>query len=151
MIQNNQSYRGGKNQPTETKFTAQDKESIRKIITEDDDGKELVEFSRRMGEKFVKDGLTKSQFRNIFSEARRIEAYWGKDPLTAERRLNLLIPKLAYQVGKDPHPYQISLFADVITEAITQVNRAVDKEKSFEKFMDLFEAMLAYHRSFGGI
>ena len=148
MIQNNQSYRGGKNQPTETKFTTQDKESIQRIITEDYDGKELVEFSKRMGKQFVKDGLTKSQFRNIFSEARRIEAYWGKDPVTAERRLNLLIPKLAYQVGKDPD--QIEYFADVITEAITQVNRSVDKEKSFEKFMDLFEAMLAYHRSFGG-
>ena len=53
MIQNNQSYRGGKiNQP---KQSLQLRQRIHpKDHHGNDDGKELVEFSRRMGEKFVK-------------------------------------------------------------------------------------------------
>jgi len=66
------------------------------------------------------------------------------------RRLNMLKPKLDYQTARSP---EVARLRDVLSAAIDEVNRAGDAEerdKRFRRFMDLFEAILAYHRSLGG-
>ena len=71
--------------------------SVQNIMTADESGKELVDFADKVAERLVRDGLTRAQIRNIFSEVRQIEAIWhGERAAEALRRLNMLKPKLAY-------------------------------------------------------
>lgn len=137
-------------QPPAPSFSTDDKTTLQAIFTADPTGEKLVDYAERVGEKISKGGLSKSQIRNVFSESRRIENSWGVKNM--EKSLTLLKPKLAYQVGKaskDDKPI-LNYFRSVLSEAIDHVNKSSDKTKSFEIFMQLFEAILAYHCSNGG-
>lgn len=122
--------------------------SVHTIMTADDSGTELVDFAKATAERLVRDNLTRNQIRNIFTEVRQIEAMWpGED---AMRRLNMLKPKLSYATARAP---QVKYLETVLVEAINEVDQAPNKaerNKCFKRFTDLFEAILAYHRSEGG-
>ena len=126
---------------------------VKTVMTADPSGAELVSFACQTAEQLVKNNLTRSQIRNIFTEVRKIEALWGKDQkdqAAALRRLNMLKPKLDYQTARSE---QVSGLRDVLSKAIDEVNNAADVEahaERFQRFTDLFEAILAYHRSMGG-
>jgi CRISPR-associated protein Csm2 len=124
--------------------------SIQNIMTADQSGKELVEFADRVAERLVRDGLTRAQIRNIFSEVRQIEAMWhGERSAEALRRLNMLKPKLAYLEKRTKEAAHLK---EVLTDAIEQVNKADSdhQEEAFGRFVDFFEAILAYHHARGG-
>lgn len=127
--------------------------SIQTIMTQDQTGQELVQFAELTAERLVKDGLTRSQIRNIFTEVRKIESLWEIDPDKAVRRLTMLKPKLDYQSARQRH---VKGLQNVLSEAIDYVTQAEDTEKDkertkrFQRFMELFEAILAYHRAKGG-
>ena len=121
--------------------------SVQTIMTADESGADLVTFAQQTADILVKNNLTRSQIRTIFTEVRQIEALWpGQE---AVRRLTMLKPKLAYQAARSG---PVSHLRDVLTEAIDLVVKApVDKQNEcFQRFVDLFEAILAYHRSQGG-
>lgn len=123
--------------------------SIDTIMTRDSSGSELVGFAKETASKLVHNNLTRAQIRNIFTEVRKIEALWGSNPTVAMRRLNMLKPKLDYSsVRAKP----VEGLRDVLTPAIDKVNDATgdERDRRFRVFMDLFEAILAYHRSEGG-
>ncbi len=115
------------------------------IMTADPSGKELVDFSKDAADRLYKDNLKRTQIRNIFAEAREIEALWPVDSKNAMRRLNMLKPKLAYQKKRKK---EVTYLADVLTQAIDYVDEADEevKDERFQRFMHLFEAILAYHR-----
>jgi|AMWB02.1.fsa_nt_gi CRISPR-associated protein Csm2 len=126
--------------------------TIHTMMTADESGKELVELAQQLAQTLVRNGLTRAQIRNIFTEVRQIEAMWqmgGEHKADALRRLNMLRPKLAYQTARSNavKDLQISLSA-----AIDEVEKAPadGKDKAFKRFMDFFEAVLAYHRAEGG-
>ncbi len=132
--------------------------SIHTIMTADESGAELVNFARATAQRLVKDRLTRSQIRNIFTEVRRIEAMWagGEEPeeiqsrKEALRRLNMLKAKLSYASAR---ARQVNHLEKVLTEAIDEVGKAPSndvKNERFQRFVDLFEAILAYHRAEGG-
>jgi len=121
--------------------------SIHTIMTADESGKELVEFAKQTAETLVRQNLTRSQIRNIFTEVRQIEAMWDTRKADAIRRLNMLKPKLAYQTARSA---SVKHLQEVLSEAITEVENSKDKDRAFGRFMDLFEAILAYHRGSGG-
>ena len=145
-------------QPPAPSFSTDDKTTLQAIFTADPTGEKLVDYAEQVGkklvgEKLVRDGLSRSQIRNIFSESRKIETSWDSVGEAASlRRLRLLKPKLAYQAAKAPKENQpvLEYFGDVLSEAIDSVSKSADKTKSFNIFMELFEAILAYHRSYGG-
>lgn len=122
---------------------------IKTIMTQDPTGKELVEFARITAQQLVTDRLTTGQIRNIFGEVRKIEILWRTDPIKALRRLNLLKAKMSYQTAR---AQPVKGLEKVLSDAITEVNNARDEERNdrFERFMQLFEAILAFHKSFGG-
>lgn len=134
---------------TEIAWSADEKSKINQIITGDADGKVLVDFAEYVGKKLVHDGMTTSQIRNIFSEARQIESNWTKNPKKAKLRLNLLKPKMAYQKAREEKTKYLAL---VLTEAIDRTLAVPESEadQAFQKFMNFFEAILAYHQSNGG-
>jgi CRISPR-associated protein Csm2 len=120
------------------------------VMTADANGAELVTFAQQTAESLVTQNLTRSQIRSIFTEVRQIEAQWDKPD--AVRRLSMLKPKLAYQAAR---ANSVSLLRDVLGDAIDQVlaspaNNKAELDKRFARFVDLFEAILAYHRVKGG-
>ena len=123
--------------------------SIQTIITADQTGQELVAFAERTAERLVRDGLTRSQIRNIFTEVRKVEALWEIDANRAARRLTMLKPKLDYPRARARH---VKGLQDVLSPAIDVVTQAEGDERTrrFQRFMELFEAILAYHRAKGG-
>ncbi len=80
---------------------------------------------------------------------RKIEALWDNRQEEALRRLNMLKPKLDYATARNS---SVQLLRDVLGKAIDEINAAEGDERNlrFQKFMDLFEAILAYHRAKGG-
>lgn len=124
--------------------------TVTSIMTTDKNGSELVTFAQQTASQLVNASLTRSQIRGIFTEVRKLEAIWESRPIEAQRRLNMLKPKLDYQTARIP---AVKTLKDVLTQAIDEVNKAPsDEERSrrFRVFMDLFEAILAYHRAQGG-
>jgi CRISPR-associated protein Csm2 len=62
----------------------------------------------------------------------------------------MLKPKLHYQTARSE---SVRHLKDVLCAAIDEVNNASDETERnlrFHRFMDLFEAILAFHRSEGG-
>ncbi len=83
--------------------------------------------------------LTTNQLRKFFGEVKR-QQMEGYD----ETSFVLLKPKLAYAVGraKDKNA-KINDFYFVIADAIDQVK----DDKSFKRFIQIFEAIVAYHKA----
>lgn len=124
--------------------------SITTLMTTDIKGDELVTFAQQTASTLVGNNLTRSQIRGIFTEVRKIEAMWDGHSMEAMRRLNMLKPKLDYQTARSS---SVKVLRDVLIQAIDEVNKAKDdddRSRRFRVFMDLFEAILAYHRSLGG-
>jgi len=116
----------------------------------------LIEVAEKIGQYLVEKSVTTSQIRNIFGTARMIEQEVKtlEDdkplPIRVQRDLQMLRPKLAYQYGriqKRDEKEGMGALTGILSEAIALVGSDV---RRFRNFMDFFEAILAYHRRYGG-
>jgi CRISPR-associated protein Csm2 len=127
-------------------------DKVTAIITQDEP-KVLVDEADRAGKQLAEQKLTKSQIRNIFGTVRQIQSNWPSSPDPKEekarvRELLLLKPKLAYQAAREP---KVKPLADVLDLAIDKVtDQPADQRVRFQRFVELFEAILAYHTKYGG-
>jgi CRISPR-associated protein Csm2 len=123
---------------------ANEKELIRRIILEGD-YQTLVEEAERIGQELAR-GLTTSQIRNVFGEVKRLQMRFDAS------RLRMLKPKLAYmgaRAGAGGRHLRDVLSAAV--DAVFSGNPAGSEvEKRFRRMVDFFEAILAYHKAYGG-
>lgn len=112
------------------------------------DARKLVEVAERLGKDFARDRdrdrLSTSQIRNVFGAVKRLQMK-GQFDQQAARELILLKPKLAYQAGR--HGDTVKHLGQVLSKAIDRVE---SDPKRFENFVDFFEAILAYHKAYGG-
>ena len=118
----------------------------------------MIEVAESIGRHLAK-SVTTSQIRNIFGTVRTIEqdVKTLEDdqplPIQVQRDLQMLRPKLAYQYGRvqgredDPQKAAMGALTGILSEAIALVGSDV---RRFRNFMDFFEAILAYHRRYGG-
>ncbi|MGQ9483135.1 type III-A CRISPR-associated protein Csm2, partial [Chloroflexus sp.] len=67
--------------------------------------------------------------------------------LDVQRRLLMLKPKMAYQVGRFSNNEALQALVETLSDAIDLIGN--DKNR-FQTFVNLFEAILAYHRRYGG-
>ena len=119
------------------------KKNLPDILT--GDSEKLIESAKNFGSHLSKK-LSTSQIRNIYGEVKRMREF-------DKNRLNLLRAKLAYTAGrhgdKDRRTGKlvgpIVDLQEVLDEALKKVN-----EETFENFKNFFEAILAYHRYYGG-
>ncbi|OQA39913.1 MAG: hypothetical protein BWY52_03006 [Chloroflexi bacterium ADurb.Bin325] len=130
---------------------AMDTQNLRQIIV-DGNAKTLVEDAKTFGTELQKAGLTKSQIRGIFGTVRQIDAAWtdAGDAAQSMRKVLLLKPRLAYQSAREN---KVRPLADVLSDAIdlvAQIQEPIERRKRFGHFVDLFEAILAYHTAAGG-
>ncbi len=127
-------------------------DDLKKIMTEDsaEAVRLLIQKAEELGKELSKK-LTTSQIRNIFGEVRSIEQEVGLEektlPLNVQRRLLMLKPKMAYQVGRFGNNDALSALVKTLSDAINLIGNDV---RRFHTFVDLFEAILAYHRRYGG-
>jgi len=119
--------------------------TLQRIITDPKGAEELVTEAERIGKALAKQ-LTTSQIRSLFGEVRTIEGDWQIDPARASRRLTLLKPKMAYRAKKESGR-GVELLVDVLSPAIDLV---AGDHGHFGRFVEFFEAILAYHRAYGG-
>lgn len=123
------------------------------IITKDEP-KILVTEAEKLGKSLTKE-LKTNQIRAIFGEARQIEGMWQGDEESKERayrRLVLLKPKMVYRARKESGR-AVQQLVDVLIPALEAVVNEQDKDlryKNFKRFMEFFEAILAYHQGYGG-
>lgn len=113
-----------------------------KWITESAD-KDMIKYCEVNG-KLMKEGeLTNTQIRNIYGEIKRIQMGRYEDGKVS---FLLLKPKVAYALARNYNNKGLKLFKEIFDDASYHVN----DQKSFDNFCDLFEAILAYHKAFGG-
>jgi len=130
----------------------------------------LVDIAKTVGGNLSRQ-LTTSQIRNIFGEVRRIEMDWplhtgpvkesGEDAAKAAekaakadegfRRVVLLQPKLAYQARRE-RGRGVEELQQVLDPCIDEIRKAPKEQRRlyFQRFVDFFEAILAYHKAAGG-
>jgi len=134
-----------------------DAATLKKII-EHDDPETLITWAETIGNGLARnERLTTSQMRGFFGMVRQIEAEADADsqrtdqlPSKLYRRLILLKPKLAYQAERDRESRKgegVLRLQQVLSPSIDLVQR---DRTQFKRFVEFFEAILAYHKAAGG-
>ena len=103
----------------------------------------LVEYAEEAGKFMAKNGLTNSKIRSIYGEIKRIQmGEFEKE----KSSFFLLKPKVAYALGRDEKNEGLKLFKLIFDKA----SENVDSQKSYQNFSNFIEAILAYHKAYGG-
>lgn len=84
------------------------------------------------------DAMSTSQLRKFFGEVKRIEMQYNPSDVA------MLNPLLAYAVGRDEGKTKIKDFQAEISKAISEVKN----EEYFKNFVQIFEAIVAYHKCY---
>ncbi len=126
------------------------KEQIQKAIEQG--GNHIVKIAEPIGECLGKglrynERLTTSQIRNIFTIAKKMQMK-GAEEIEWEEFI-LLKPKIAYMTKKTGSNLGARILGDILVEAVDAAYQGRGKHH-FKNFMDFFEAILAYHVSYGG-
>jgi CRISPR-associated protein Csm2 len=127
------------------------KEVVHKIM-QSNDAQTLVHEAERFGRELADNHLNKAQIRTIFGTVREIEAAWqsAENSPLALRRLVLLKPKLAYQGARSPQVKPLGRVLEDAIDVVAATNDPAEQMVRFGRFVDLFEAILAYHTEAGG-
>ncbi|MCB8965733.1 MAG: type III-A CRISPR-associated protein Csm2 [Chloroflexota bacterium] len=134
------------------------KQTLRDIIITGN-AQTLVEHAKSIGDKLGKT-LTTNQIRAIFGTVRQIEMDWDDvagqaRQERAQRQLILLQPKMAYRASKEGRGGRgLQALTNVLSDSIDLVMDdkvpPAEKRERFGRFVDFFEAILAYHTVAGG-
>lgn len=103
---------------------------------------DAVSFTEKFGNYLAKNRLTTSQIRNIYGELKRIQMKGFEAERTS---FLLLLPKMAYAAKRNKND-GLTAFKKVFDKLHTNVKTA----EQYNNMMNLMEAILAYHKAFGG-
>lgn len=127
-----------------------DRGTIERIIAQDEPDI-LVKWAEDIGKAIARQ-VTTNQLRNVFGTARQIQLRWPNDAQAAYRDAVLLRPKLGYlarrERGRGMEELQ-RILAPAL-EVVSQGNDLKEKQVRFNRFVDFFEAIVAYHKAYGG-
>jgi CRISPR-associated protein Csm2 len=130
---------GARGQPTGQQSQRVTERDVRQAIQEG--GKPLITAAEVLGPRLKGGNLTTSQIRNVYGWVKQMELR-GFDA----REFVLLKPKLAYAAARANAEGAREL-KDVLSWAVEEVG---EDEHRFARFVDFFEAILAYHKAAGG-
>lgn len=105
----------------------------------DPEGEKLVAYAEKLGRHLAANKMTTSQVRNLFSAAKRIN-YTEKNGAYEK---NLLRAQFAYNAGRFSEVKDFQKVADKALECIKN-------SEQFNRFINFFEAVVAYHKAAGG-
>lgn len=103
----------------------------------------MIEFADKKG-KFMSKELTNSKIRSIYGEIKRIQMGFEEN----KSSFFLLKPKVAYAYGRDNKNEGLHLFKLIFDRAYQDVD--INDKKTYLNFCNLIEAILAYHKAYGG-
>mgnify|MGYP001211926731 CR=1 FL=1 len=146
-----------------------DANRIREIVV-DGNVAALVEEADKIGKMIADEDLKTNQIRNVFGTARQIQLRWktSSDHQSSDRQSSddqsyreavLLIPKLGYYAkresqAKNNRSEGMKILKDVLEPGLRLLMEdgisEDEKHKRFERLMDFFEAIVAYHKCYGG-
>ena len=113
-------------------------EEARRIL--DGDTKLLVERAEAVAAG-LRDETSRSQLRRLYGEVKRIEMLWrGGRAEEAQHRFLLLKPRLHYQVARQSRLRGLQRTLEPAIDAV-----AGNRDR-FQRFVDFFEAIVAYAR-----
>lgn len=127
-----------------------DNSVLAQIITQGDP-EALVTWAEKIGSAIARQ-VTSSQIRNIFGTARQIQMRWPTDAASAYRDAVLLRPKLGYYAKRERGQGMANL-ERILSPALEEMSRAKtleERRERFNRFVDFFEAIVAYHKAYGG-
>lgn len=125
---------------------------FQKVWIEKDADEAMINFAEILG-KFLsplrkddKSALSNSQIRNVYGEIKRIQMSIDKNGWDVVKPTFLMLkPKVAYAAGRNRN-----LGIVVFKEFFNLAASSVTNKKEYLNFCNLIEAVLAYHRAFGG-
>jgi CRISPR-associated protein Csm2 len=132
-------YRGGSF--TQDDVVTRACKNVKILLNKDEDphGKQLIATAEELGEHMVNKGMTTSQIRKIFAEFKKLK-FKDEGPYQA----NMKRAKLAYTAGRHK---QVRDLQKVLDSALLEVGT---DEQKYRRFVDFFEAIVAYHKRFDG-
>jgi len=156
---NYQDRRGGYDErSSKPPFVPPSNEEIQQIIVRGDVEK-LVEWADRTGKALKDQNLAANQIRNVFGTVRQIQMRWPSAPEQSYREAVLLRPKLAYfatreKKAKGRGSDGMETLQKVLEPALLLLSQSglilEEKHQRFERFVEFFEAIVAYHKKHGG-
>ncbi len=130
-------------------------QTVQKFIRQDDPAS-MIESADIIGQWLVDQKLATSQIRSLFGTVRQIKMNWTDDNKHKEsfRQAALLKPKLGYQAERlKKKTSGVKTLEKILVPAldimIKESSKKAQKEY-FDRFTDFFEAIVAYHRKYGG-
>jgi CRISPR-associated protein Csm2 len=104
---------------------------------------EMVKYAEEAGKFMANNKLTNSKIRSIYGEIKRIQmGEFEKE----KSSFYLLKPKVAYALGRDEGNEGLKLFKKIFDQCSTDV----ENQLNYQNFCNLIEAILAYHKAYGG-
>lgn len=97
--------------------------------------------------------INTNQIRNFFSHFNTLRNEFKQRKITKmefqelDASLILIKPKLAYAKGRNR---KVEDFKELMFEVIDKVYKSNNKEKAYENFFEFVEAIVAYHKYYGG-
>jgi len=107
-------------------------------------GEDLVNIAQEMGKTLKDRGLKTTQIRKFLDGMRKLEVQFKKGKDFNADSVILLKPKLAYAAGRNP---EVRPLMDILEPAITAAGKTY---QDFTKLLSLVEAIVAYHKFYGG-
>jgi CRISPR-associated protein Csm2 len=138
----------GHNPKSEQDFNIESERAQIKKWVQTNVEKETVNFANEFGKNIATKQLTTSQIRNVFGEMRRIQMNGFVNEKTS---FILLKPKLAYAVKRHNSKGLTDFykFFEIAYDAV-DTNDDLKGKVHFDNLMNLTEAILAYHKYYGG-
>jgi len=140
-------------------FQGPSTEDIRRIIVEGDVTL-LVGWADKIGKELAAQRLSTNQIRNVFGTVRQIQLRWdkpgGPTETKAHRDAVLLRPKLAYFAEREKRAkggagtQGMETLASALDPALALLGQGKPNREHFERFGEFFEAIVAYHKRYGG-
>jgi len=98
-----------------------------------------------------REGMTTTQIRNFFGEVRKIQM---KTVAKSGGDFAMLKPRMAIakvRATKDSAGNRIKDFEQAIVQLYDKIERGTEKtDQQFQNFADFIEAVVAYHKAYGG-
>ncbi len=131
---------------------------VQTIINSDDPGL-LIRQADQIGKQAAETQLTTNQIRNVYGPVRQIELAWPEitdksspddrqRASAAYRQVVLLKPKLGYLAARDKKLKQLETVFDTAIDEIGKAANEHERRVRFKRFVEFFEAILAYHKKY---
>lgn len=131
------------------------KQTLQVVITDPNGAAVLVKEADTLGRELKGLNLATGQIRALFGEVRQIEGQWSlgeESRQKALRKLILLKPKMAYRAKRERGRgvQELVSVLDPAIDLVTGESDAAKQDQHFGRFVEFFEAILAYHKAYGG-